>query len=129
MIRIVIYGNAVPKQSTRFYRTSSGVGTYRPPKFTEWANMVKLQAVKYRQKPLLTGYLTARLTFYLPAPKKRPKSQVYPLKSDIDNLCKGVFDPLQGIIFKNDSQIVDLEAKKRYAVDNPRVEVEIEEFL
>lgn len=35
-------------------------------------------------------------------------------RPDIDNLCKGIFDPLNGIAWKDDGQVVALHAWKRY---------------
>jgi len=35
-------------------------------------------------------------------------------RPDVDNLCKGVFDALNGIIWVDDSQIVCIHAWKRY---------------
>ena len=35
-------------------------------------------------------------------------------RPDVDNLCKGVFDALNGLIWINDSQIVSIHAWKRY---------------
>ena len=48
-------------------------------------------------------------------PVKRP---------DVDNVCKAVFDALNGIAYKDDAQIVTAVVYKFYG-DQPRVEVEI----
>lgn len=47
------------------------------------------------------------------------------VKPDCSNIAKGIEDAMNGIIYKDDSQIVDLTINKYYS-DNPRVEVEIE---
>ncbi len=37
---------------------------------------------------------------------------------DLDNLSKGVLDALQGIIWKNDAQIIQLDVSKYPAIEN-----------
>ena len=46
-------------------------------------------------------------------------------KPDIDNVIKLIADSLNEIAYKDDTQIVEIEAMKYYS-DNPRVEVTIE---
>jgi crossover junction endodeoxyribonuclease RusA len=46
-------------------------------------------------------------------------------KMDIDNLCKLVMDSMNGLAFKDDSRVWDLEAHRRVDEDNPRTEVAI----
>ncbi len=48
------------------------------------------------------------------------------VKPDIDNYTKGILDSLNGIVWKDDSQVVSLIANKYYS-DNPRVEIQIKE--
>lgn len=43
-------------------------------------------------------------------------------RPDTDNYVKGILDALNGIVVKDDSQIVDIVAKKFYS-DTPRIEV------
>ena len=43
-----------------------------------------------------------------------------------DNLNKGVFDALQGIIYANDSQIISMDNVKKIYGLLPRVEIELE---
>ncbi|CZR99762.1 Endodeoxyribonuclease RusA [Clostridioides difficile] len=47
-------------------------------------------------------------------------------KPDLDNIIKSVADSLNGIAYKDDSQIVEVVSKKYYS-DRPRVEVELED--
>lgn len=48
-------------------------------------------------------------------------------KPDADNYLKGVKDALKGIIWKDDSQVVDAFVRKRYSA-RPRIEVKIKEL-
>lgn len=45
---------------------------------------------------------------------------------DIDGRMKGIFDSLQGWIYKNDAQIVEMHVYRGDDRPNPRVEVEVE---
>ncbi|MBN7275536.1 RusA family crossover junction endodeoxyribonuclease [Ligilactobacillus pobuzihii] len=47
------------------------------------------------------------------------------VKPDVDNYIKATLDALNGIIWKDDAQIVTLHAAKYYS-DHPRIEMEIE---
>ncbi|HEV8421202.1 MAG TPA: RusA family crossover junction endodeoxyribonuclease [Actinomycetota bacterium] len=79
---------------------------------------------------LVEGPLEVRVTFYLPKPKSAPKSRrTWPArKPDLDKLLRALLDPMTGVLFRDDAQIVRLDAAKRYADDDvlntrPRVEV------
>lgn len=72
-------------------------------------------------------------TFYMPIPeswsqKKQREAIGKPQtkKPDIDNLLKGLFDAANGIIWKDDNQVVKVTAEKRYS-DNPRIEMTVTE--
>ena len=49
------------------------------------------------------------------------------VKPDTDNYIKSTLDGLNGLLWADDNQIVDLVASKFYS-DRPRVEIEVEEL-
>ncbi len=66
------------------------------------------------------------ITFKLLRPKsvsakKRPDPITRP---DLDNLVKAVKDALNGVLWRDDSQVIELEAKKIYG-NPPGVEIEV----
>ena len=65
----------------------------------------------------------------LPGPKSKKKSDLFPCWApDLDNYCKAFLDALEGLIFINDSRIVDIHLKKLWG-DPPRVEIAIGEMI
>lgn len=49
-------------------------------------------------------------------------------KADIDNFNKLIFDAMTGIVYEDDSQIVELNIKKSYDKEAPRIELDIKEL-
>ncbi len=47
-------------------------------------------------------------------------------KPDIDNAVKNIFDCMNGLIWKDDKQVVELWVKKTYSID-PRWDITVEE--
>ena len=127
MITFIIQGQAVAKQSTKFFRKGNYVGTYLPANIKAWNESVKLQSKRYAPGSPNLNPIEFHVIFYLKRPKYA-KKRLYPsVKPDIDNLTKGILDPLEGLFYKNDSQIVVLEASKKYSASEPHVEVTIME--
>ena len=50
------------------------------------------------------------------------------VKPDLDNVVKAILDALNGVVYRDDAQVINLVATKRYSTD-PRVEVYIFEKL
>lgn len=99
--------------------------------FKDWRGNIQNQAdaVIARGYSTFTPFwdcaLDVRLNFFLPRPKSLPKKILHPVKKpDLDKLVRAVFDGMTGILFRDDSQIVNLRARKDYS-DTPRVEVTI----
>jgi len=125
-ISFTVYGEAVPKARARTVRLPNGIiKSYTPKKTASWEEAIRAAALEHRPEKLLDGPLALEATFYRLKPKSKPKKYLYPdTKPDLDNLIKSVKDALEGIIYTNDSRIVDEVVRKRYG-DPPRVEVTI----
>lgn len=67
-------------------------------------NLKEFIFYSYR-KPILTNYLQIELKFY-----------VKNINRDLDNMIKSTLDSLQGLIFKNDSQVYKLVAEKQKSI-------------
>lgn len=89
------------------------------------------------QKKPLDGPISALIKIYRQIPKSTSKKDRQAIsqgtkrpltKPDATNYAKGIEDALNGIIYKDDSQIVDLQIQKYYS-DNPRVELTFKELV
>lgn len=101
--------NPVAKGRPRF----SGGRAYTPQKTRDFEKLINIMAkVQHKGEPL-KGALSVVIVFFI----KKPKSvkREYPtVKPDVDNLCKSALDSLNGIAFDDDSQIIEINASKKY---------------
>ena len=81
--------------------------------------------------PLLEGAVGLTIRAFFPFPKSTAKKVValdeavpHVKKPDSDNVSKLVCDALNGIAWRDDAQVCDLQVRKRYS-RVPRIEIEI----
>lgn len=136
MIKFTVYGEPVAQGRPRASTINGHVKMYDPKKSREFKQYVRLVASQHRPQELLTGPLKMKVKVFKPtlksfSQKKKAaaeKGEIRPTtKPDVDNYIKSVFDGLNQVIWKDDSQVVDLQVSKFYS-ENPRIEVEIEEI-
>lgn len=98
------------------------------------AQLAESARFMYHGEPL-TGPLKVELWFYRPVQKSLSKKERSlrltgahrpTVKSDVDNYIKSTLDGLNGLLWEDDRQIVDIIAHKYYS-DRPRIEIELEE--
>jgi crossover junction endodeoxyribonuclease RusA len=71
--------------------------------------------------------IAVTLRFHLPRPQSLSKKVALPTKKpDLDKLARGAIDALNGILFKDDSQVVAIGARKTYATTAPHVDILVE---
>lgn len=90
-----------------------------------WRSSVSLSAkfagYKPSEKPI-----AIEIDFYMPRP--RTVKRVFPtVPPDLDKLIRGVLDALTGIVYLDDSQVVDIRATKAYSPD-PGADIKIREM-
>jgi Holliday junction resolvase RusA-like endonuclease len=102
----------------------------------EYKHYARMVASLHKPNKPLTGALEVSITVYRPIPKSFSKKKsaeaergliVPTSKPDASNYAKLIEDACNGIIWRDDSQIVDLIVKKRFS-SNPRVEVTVQEL-
>jgi len=92
---------------------------------TEWVTLVGHEGRQVMPPIPFDGPVTFLARFFMPRPSTLPKKIVLPLKRpDLDNLLHKLTDQFNGVFWKDDSQIVRLEAVKQFAQDG-RIGLEI----
>lgn len=125
MITFSIDGEPVGKGRPRFSRRGRHMVAYTPApteNYEAWAKLCGKQAMAGREP--LAGPVAVVVAFGVSVPKSWPAwrqeaaldGEVRPIgKPDCDNLIKAIFDSLNGIVWRDDSQIVRAEVTKVYA--------------
>lgn len=132
MTTFTVVGTPKPQGSKRAYINKS---TGRPiiteqggSQLTDWRTDVQQAAIRAQgSNPPFEGPLSVTLDFMLTRPKSHPKTKpTWPIsRPDIDKLARAVLDALTHICFKDDSQVVELDATKSWG-SPPGVVVTIE---
>ncbi|MED9966475.1 MAG: RusA family crossover junction endodeoxyribonuclease [Blautia sp.] len=82
------------------------------------------------------AYLKVRIQAFYEIPKSSTKTKKAAMaageilpdkKPDIDNIAKAVLDALNEVAYRDDTQVVELQMRKKYS-DRPRLEICIEEL-
>lgn len=124
----------VAQARPRASRTKFGVRMYDPVRVKQFKlDLGMLARQQWHQEPL-QGPLKVTLEFYRGMQKSLSKKEQAlrlsgahrPIvKPDLSNYIKSFEDGLNGLIWADDNEIVEMVARKYYS-DHPRIEVEIE---
>ena len=76
------------------------------------------QVKKQWKEEMIKGSVTVSLVFFHKTKRK----------ADIDNFNKLILDSLSGVVFEDDSQIIEMYLRKEYDSENPRVTIEVTEL-
>jgi len=135
-IMFTVYGEPVAKGRPRFAKRGNYVQTYTPVKTKSYEDEVRLLATKAKGSgSTLEGSLSVfiYISFSVPQSYSKRKREAclsgetkHTKKPDLDNVAKAIIDGMNGIIFKDDSQIINLHVTKVYA-EVGKVEVLIRE--
>ena len=131
-----IEGKIKGKGRPRFTNYGRFVKTYTPKETASYENLIKLQfkiscGDWYSELPLKMKITAIHGIVKSASKKDRAKmlgGDLKPTKKpDADNIVKIICDALNGVAYKDDTQVVDLEIKKVYG-ELEKVVVEIEEL-
>ena len=122
-MEILIRGVPIAKKRPRFVRRGKFVGAYNCQETEEgrWILEAKGQVTTCFEGPVIM-----LCDFVMPIPKSLRKRDValaeagqyyHTKKPDLDNLIKFVKDCLNGLAWRDDSQVIKLNAVKRYGRD------------
>jgi Holliday junction resolvase RusA-like endonuclease len=136
MLSITVHGKPIAQARPRFVRRGKFVTTYNPQETEAGRFALSVMAQLPEGFQPLPGALRLSCDFNMPIPNsatKRQKAEIdigirkHVKKPDLDNLCKFIKDAMNGIVWQDDSQVVILEARKRYSYQ-PSTVIEIVEL-
>jgi len=123
-----ILGIPKPKQSARFFVMNGRVASHQSKKVKDNEADVRTQVMNQLEKDFVPFDCPLMVTvlFQFPPPKSFSKKKLKQIedgeviyketKPDLtDNLMKGLFDALEGILFINDSRICKVSSVKFYS--------------
>ena len=137
-VRIFVKGNPVPKARPRFTKRGFTYDVQGKQK-TDFLLQVKSQM----PDKLMTGPIQMKCLFKIQRPKShyragkyasklKPSSPVHHIqRPDTDNYAKFCMDCLNGVAYKDDSQVFMLEAHKAWTEygEDPETLIDIMEYL
>lgn len=135
MIKFEVLGKPIAKARPRLNKFGY---TYTPEKTVNYENLVKytFQSKFPHHKPFL-GLIEANITCIFDIPKSYSKKKTkelleghnnYNHKPDLDNIAKIILDSLNGIAYKDDSQVTILHINKEYGLQ-PKVIIELKDII
>lgn len=137
MTQFTIYGEPQGKGRPRFSTCGNKVRTHTPEKTALYENLVKMEyhnqsQIRFPDEAMLDVRILAYYGIPKSVSKKRRQAmldmKIRPTKKpDFDNIGKVICDSLNGVAYKDDSQIVDSQVRKFYS-DCPRVVVKISQI-
>lgn len=137
-IEFFVPGAPVGKGRPRAARRGAGVVMFTPEKTAGYEALVAAaasNAMRAEAGPLFTGPLEAVLEMRIPIPASWSRAhkaaalagaELPTSKPDIDNVAKAILDACNGVVFRDDAQVVMLAATKAFS-DEPGVRVVIRE--
>ncbi|WP_334067277.1 RusA family crossover junction endodeoxyribonuclease [Burkholderia cepacia] len=132
-VEFIVPGAPLAKGRPRFARSGAHVTTYTPEKTERYENLVKMAArAAMRSTAPYAGPIRLILHIGLPIPaswsnKRQGEAAAGAIgatkKPDADNVVKALKDGMNGVVYVDDGQVVDLWVSKRYA-RTPGVRIE-----
>jgi Holliday junction resolvase RusA-like endonuclease len=132
-IHITVEGPPVPKGRPRATSIGGHARMFTPAKTRRYEDLIRLEAGRLMEgRGQLQGPTRVHIRAYMPTPQviakhkiKGPSAEagvIRPItKPDVDNFAK-VIDALNGIVWPDDNQVVELTVEKFYST-RPRLEL------
>jgi len=138
MVTFKVDGDPVGKQRARYAKRGNFVQTYTPDKTRNYESLIKEAAIQAMgSNEILETPVNLYLYIRAPIPqsysKKRSEACLNgsekPIKKpDASNVLKSVEDAMNGVVYKDDSQIVNIHVTKVYS-SVPGVDICVKECL
>lgn len=136
-ISFTVWGEPVAQGRPKFARIGNHVTAYDPAKSRNYKNIIRDEAIKVKPDKPMECPLSLTVQVFRTIPKSFSKKKVAQAlagelrpttKPDLKNVLTGVEDALKGIVWRDDSQVVDFGESGKWYSENPRVEVVIREI-
>lgn len=128
-LAFVVLGVARPKGSTKAFMPKGArfpVVTSDNQHLKGWEASVRFAIQQHAGGVFFAGAVSVRIAFELPKPKRLSRRAMHHVtKPDLDKLARGALDAMKGVIWADDSQVVDLHVVKGYAAGQPLARIEI----
>jgi crossover junction endodeoxyribonuclease RusA len=126
VVRFTVFGTPRPQGSKR--HVGKGIMVESSKYLKPWRQEVSLSAIAL-QAPMFEAHVPVELTlnFYFTKPKSA-KRRAMTTKPDGSKLLRAIEDALTGILFHDDSQVIESHVRKHYGGPE-RVEIEIKEAI
>ncbi len=129
-IRERAVGKGRPRVNTRTHTT------YTPEKTKAFEEKLKMYFIKkYRKPEVSENPFKIKILIEFRPPKATSKKMLqklcdtpYTKKPDLDNIIKAILDSLNGLAYKDDNQIVSINAEKKYGLAD-RIIIILEEII
>lgn len=129
-VAFTVYGIARPKGSTRAFMRPGmkfPIVTSDNKSVKGWEESVRAALQQHAAGVFFQGPLMVRIAFSLPRPKSMGRKwPAHTKKPDLDKLARGSLDAMKGVLWNDDSQVIELHVKKSYALDQPSAYIEVE---
>ena len=125
MVTFKVDADPVGKQRARYAKRGNFVQTYTPDKTRNYESLIKEAAIEAMgNSEILETPVNLYLYIRAPIPKSLPKKRLEaclnglekPIKKpDASNVLKSIEDAMNGVVYKDDSQIVNIHVAKVYS--------------
>ena len=127
---IKIKPKPAPRARTVRSKNSGRVHTYNDETYTQYKQAIQLAYKAIHGTTPTENPIFMKLEFFYQIPKswskkKKESAKWHISRPDSDNLVKGIMDALNGIAYRDDSQVCFLQVRKQYAqFDGVKIEIE-----
>lgn len=133
-VQFTVPGVPVAKGRPRLGTIKGQARAFTPAKTRAYESEVRHYAAEaMRGRALIEGPVAVDVTAYLPIPKSMTKrdracigATVFPTtRPDVDNYLKSALDALNGVVIRDDAQVMQAVAAKVYTQDGPCLSVTV----
>lgn len=125
-IQLEFHIEPLPKERPRFTNRGGFARAYTSSKTRNFeASIARMAKAQLQFQKPITDLIVVSVFFEFMRPKK---TVLMTPKKDLDNLCKSIFDALNGILYNDDTQIIELMARKTWS-DKNKITVVINEII